>query len=308
MKYYFAPMEGITLANFRRIHRACFPGADAYFAPFVVANQTFHFHKKEIRDLLPENNRDIPLIPQVLTNKPDQMLWACQELMKFGYREINLNLGCPMPQVAKRGRGSGFLSDPELLDRFFDAVFEGLAGMDIRLSVKTRLGTVSPGEAYLLMKVYNRYPLHEIIIHPRLMKDLYKGSLHMEVFREMAACSVNPVCYNGDLLSPEDVTQLLSAYPVDRIMIGRGLLRNPALIRQLQGQPPAAISELKNYHDRLFDSYLEMLPDGRQAVTKMKEIWSFWHPFFFCTDRQLKALRKSTWPDQYTAAVREILS
>ena len=125
MQLYFAPMEGITLALFRRIHHECFPGIDKYFSPFVVANQTLHFHKKEIRDILPEANVTVPMIPQVLTNKAEQMLWAVDTLMGYGYREINLNLGCSMPQVAKRGRGAGFLADVDVLDNFFEEVFAG---------------------------------------------------------------------------------------------------------------------------------------------------------------------------------------
>ena len=310
MKFYFAPLEGISLAPLRREHRREFPGIDKYFSPFLVANQTLHFHKSEIRDILPENNQGLYLVPQILTNKADQLLWALHEVHGYGYDEINLNLGCPMPQVAKRGRGAGFLADPDELDHFFETVFDGISQLDIpvRLSVKTRIGISDPAEAYELLQIYNRYPLYELIIHPRLMNEMYKGSPHMDIFETMLRESTHPVCYNGDLRTPGDVSALLERFPETKsIMIGRGLVADPALVAKIKGislSPEAFVRA----HDRLFEDYLALYPDSRQAVSKMKDIWSFraiCHPGH---EKLFKKMRKAVTPEQYLSYAHELLS
>lgn len=309
MKLYFAPMEGITLAVFRRIHQQYFPGIDKYFSPFLVANQTLHFHKKEIRDILPEANPGIYLVPQILTNRAEQMLWAVDELLGYGYREINLNLGCSMPQVARRGRGAGFLADVDALDAFFSEVFDGLSQKQVSISVKTRIGLTDPAEAKELLAVFNRYPLLELIVHPRLMKELYSGRPHMDVFGEIFAECRHPVCYNGDVFSMEDHLQIRKCFPsLDRWMLGRGLLRDPSLGRQIKNLPAASPDELRVYHDALFRGFMDFLPDPRQAVTKMKGVWSFWGEAFPGREKELKKLRKSTWPQEYLQWAEAVLS
>ena len=220
MKFYFAPMEGITTAPFRRSFQEFFPGIDKFFSPFLVANQTLHFKNKEIRDILPENNEGIPLVPQILTNKAYEMLWAVKKLQTYGYQEVNLNLGCSVPQVAKRGRGAGFLEDKDRLKFFFEEVFSGLAGMGVRLSVKTRLGTTSSQEAMELIEIYNQYPISELIVHPRLMSDLYRSVPDMDTFAAMYARSRCPVCYNGDIYTVSDFQRIREQFPdLDRVMI-----------------------------------------------------------------------------------------
>ena len=301
-------MEGISLSPLRSEHSRLFPGIDRYFSPFLSANQTLHFHRSEIRDILPENNQGLTLIPQILTCKADQMIWAARELGSYGYREIDLNLGCPMPQVAKRGKGAGFLADPGELDRFFDEVFPHLDSENLLLSVKTRIGISHTEEAYDLIRIYNRYPISELIIHPRLMDELYRGTPHMDVFADLLGESVNPVCYNGDICCTDDLDRLVKAYPgLDRVMIGRGLLKDPALVSRLKGNIPAP-DTLTVYHDRLFENYLRLYPDPRQAVSKMKDIWSFWIESFPECQKEYKKLRKSTRPEQYLEQAHELLS
>ncbi|MBR2766293.1 MAG: tRNA-dihydrouridine synthase family protein [Blautia sp.] len=310
MKYYFAPLEGISLAPLRREHSREFPGIDKYFSPFLVANQTLHFHKSEIRDILPENNQGLYLVPQILTNKAGQLLWALRTLAGYGYNEINLNLGCPMPQVAKRGRGAGFLADPDELDRFFETVFEGMAEQDmhLQLSVKTRIGISDIDEAVQLMRIYNRYPLSELIIHPRLMNEMYKGSPHMDIFEAMSAESSHPVCYNGDLRTPADVSAFRNRYAgTDRVMIGRGLIADPSLVAKIKGIRTAP-EAFVHYHDRLFEDYLALYPDNRQAVSKMKDIWSFRPLCQPVNEKLFKKMRKAVTPDQYLTYAHMLLS
>ena len=305
---YFAPMEGITLAPFRRVWQEFFPGLDKFFSPFLVANQTLHFKNKEIKDILPENNEGIPLVPQILTKKADEMLWAVKELQKYGYREINLNLGCSMPQVARRGRGAGFLADKDQLDRFFEEVFEGLENMNVELSVKTRLGVESSREALELMEIYNRYPISELIIHPRLMSDLYRSTPDMDTFAAMFESSRHPVCYNGDIYTVTDFQRIAERFPnLDRIMIGRGFLRDPSLLHRLQGKDAVTEEELFQYHNSVFRNYLQNVQDERQAVAKMKGMWVYWQTSYPGREREFKKLRKSVSADQYMECVYSIM-
>ena len=348
MEYYYAPMQGLTTALYRHIHHEFFPGTDQYYTPFLAAHQTLNFKQKEIRDILPENTRQVPTIPQVLGNKADQVAWAVAEIAGYGYREINFNLGCSMPTVAKRGKGAGFLKDPDLLDRFFDAFFESLereydlstdgksgekgCGGDtietvfgqkkcgvsvaeelsrkrntIRFTVKTRIGTMDASRADDLIQVYNRYPISLLIIHPRTAKDLYGNTPDLETFGRMLEESAHPMCYNGDLCIEKDLEALTARFPqLERVMIGRGLLRNPALVRELQGGEKLTEEESLRFHTRLYREYLEIYPDSRQVVDKMKGLWTYHGSWFNGREKELKAIRKSRTAKEYEAAVARL--
>lgn len=309
MKLYFAPMEGITLSVFRNMFETWFPGTDVYFSPFLVANQTLHFKNKEIRDILPENNQGISLVPQLLTNRADQFAWGIRELMTYGYREINLNLGCSMPQVAKRGKGAGFLADPEALDRFFDEAFGLINGESVKVSVKMRAGIGDPEEIRKLTSVINRYPFSEVIVHPRLMKELYGGTPHMDAFRYVYDTCVHPVSYNGDVYTAADYERICSEYPkLHAVMIGRGFLRNPGLMREIRGEEAVPLSYIREYHDALFEAYCSLYPDQRQAVTKMKELWYYMRHLFEDREREMKEIKKAASPAQYREAARRMFA
>lgn len=327
MEYYFAPMQGLTTALYRRVHYEYFPGTDQYYTPFLAAHQTLNFKQKEIRDILPENTGPVPTIPQVLGNKADQVAWAVAEIAGYGYREINFNLGCSMPTVAKRGKGAGFLKDPDLLDRFFDSFFEilekeyglkvesGNGGSDsaprmqtshdaICFTVKTRIGTVDALRADELLRVYNRYPISLLIIHPRTARDLYGNAPDLETFGIMLEESCHPVCYNGDLCTAGDMAAIKNRFPqLERIMIGRGMIRNPALVRELQGGERLTEEESLRFHTRLWQEYLKTYPDARQAVDKMKGIWTYHGNWFSGKEKELKAIRKSRTAQEYEEAV-----
>lgn len=309
MKLYFAPMEGITLSVFRNMFDAWFPGTDVYFSPFLVANQTLHFKNKEIRDILPENNERVCLVPQLLTNKADQFAWGIRELETYGYSQIDLNLGCSMPQVAKRGKGAGFLADPEVLDRFFDDAFEQIRGENVKISVKMRIGTKDPAEVRDLVGVVNRYPFCEVIVHPRLMTDLYSGDPDMDAFRYVYDNCVHPVCYNGDIYTAEDYSRICSEFPrLCAVMIGRGFLRDPGLMRAIRGEGETPPSYIRDYHDALFAAYCSLYPDPRQAVTKMKELWYYMRHRFEGKERVLKDIKKAASPAQYREAANRMFS
>ena len=294
-EYAFAPMEGITTAPFRRLHRKYFPGIDRYYTPFVVANQTRSFQRREIRDIQPSANEGISIVPQILGNKADEVAWALEELASYGYREINFNLGCSMPQIAKRGKGAGFLAPSDRLDRFFHDLFEKeiLQRGDILFTVKTRIGAANREENTELLRIFNRYPIGKLIVHPRLQTDVYKNTPDMDVFAHWYEESIHPLWYNGDIASPGQVREMEKMFPnLNGIMIGRGLIRRPSLVRELIGGRAAGPEELRAYLEDLLDLYLEMFTDQRQAVSKMKEIWWYLGSCYPDNGKELKKLKK----------------
>ena len=196
MKIYLAPLEGITGWIFRSAVHECFGGFDKYFVPFIKPNQMGHFSAREKKDILPDHNRGMYTVPQILTNRAEDFLRTAKKLEEYGYSEVNLNLGCPSKTVVTKGRGSGFLAYPEQLERFLDEIFDKC---EIRISVKTRLGMDDPREFERLLEIYNRYPMEELIIHPRVQKEFYKSTPDLGAFAAAADSSRSPVCYNGDI-------------------------------------------------------------------------------------------------------------
>lgn len=231
MRYYAAPMEGITGFVFRGAHHRYFPGIDKYFSPFIAPNQNRSFSPRELRDILPENNEGVGLVPQILTNRAEDFIKAALELKGMGYDEVNLNLGCPSKTVVTKGRGSGFLAEREKLEQFLDEIFTRL---DMKISVKTRIGRDSQEEWPELLAMYNQFPMEELIIHPRIQQDYYKNTPRLEAFEGALQGSRNPVCYNGDLFGPADFEKLTAACPkVETVMLGRGVIANPWLASML---------------------------------------------------------------------------
>ena len=314
MKYYFAPMEGITGYVYRRVHREFFPGMDKYFTPFVVANQTLKLKRREKKDVAPENNQGIYAVPQIMANKAEEFLWAAKELGNLGYEEINLNLGCPAATVVSKKKGAGFLAYPEELDAFLDAVFSGMEGWGMKLSIKTRLGKDRLEEAQRLMDIYNQYPLYELTIHPRVQKEFYKNKPHMEAFEKAAVRSCHSLCYNGNLFSCRDYEQFTETFPQSRfpqigaVMLGRGLLANPALVRQLQGGHSLKGGELKQFHDALYRAYGDTDLGAVNTLFKMKELWAYMGQMFSRGERNVRKIRKAKNSLEYEAAVEKLFA
>ena len=336
MDIYFAPLEGITGFAYRNVHRQFFGDQiDKYFSPFAAPNYTHHFKTREREDIEPANNEGLRLVPQILTNRAEDFLWAAEEMFTMGYREINLNLGCPMPTVVKKGRGSGQLGDLDALDLFLEQICEGMekiagpldaeitaekkaeinaeknaeenTGIKIRFTVKTRIGLESASRAAALLEIYNRYPIAELTVHPRTQRDLYGGKPDLETFSLFLEQSVHPVVYNGDIFSLSDYEKICARFPECRaVMIGRGLIANPALARELKGGSPLQIEELRLFHDAVYESLRKTLPGQAPLLGKMKELWFYMGRNFTGADRCLKEIKKAKNEIQYRAAVRTL--
>ena len=244
-KLYFAPMEGITDAVFRRVHHECFPSVNAYYIPFISPTQHLSLNGREKRNVLPEYNRDVPCVPQVLTRDPQHFLWAAQLLADMGYTEVNLNAGCPSGTVTAKGKGAGMLRDAEALARFLDAV---CTACPLPISVKTRIGFESPEEWETLLSIYCRYPIQRLIVHPRTNRERYSpGTVHPDCITAALSMFPGEVVVNGDLFTPDEV----NAASGSSVMLGRGLIANPALARMALGGEKLTVEELVHYHDAL---------------------------------------------------------
>ena len=202
MRYYFAPMEGVTTAQFRRVHASLFPGADRYYTPFLSPTSDRRFTARELREILPENNAGVPVVPQLLTGSAGDFLWAAGELADMGYGEVDLNLGCPSATVTAKGKGAGLLRTPDALERLLDGIFEKTP---LPVSVKTRIGYYDPAEWEALLALYRRYPIAELTVHCRTRAELYAGEVHREAFDRAREVLNTPLCFNGNLFTVEDV-------------------------------------------------------------------------------------------------------
>lgn len=304
MKYYFAPMEGITGYIYRNSYNKFFDNIDKYFTPFIVPNQSRSLKTKELRDILPENNEGINIIPQILTNDSEGFIFTAQKLKRLGYDEINLNLGCPSGTVVAKNRGAGFLAKRDELDKFLEEIFKI---DDMKISIKTRLGKESPEEFYELIKIYNKYPMEELIIHPRTRSDFYGNKPNLDVFKDALNLSTNTICYNGDIFTKEDNDKLIETFPkIDKIMIGRGILANPGLMGEIKDGTFLDKKILKDFHDEIFNNYRELFNEDKNAIFRMKELWGYMIHIFSDNKKYAKKIKKAQKLDAYNDAVSSL--
>lgn len=298
-----APMEGLTGHVFRRVHAEHFGALDRYYTPFLTPpHPGSSFGKRAAAEVDPANNRGLTVVPQLLTKDADQFVWAAEVLAEMGYSEVNLNAGCPSGTVVAKGRGAGLLRDVEALDAFLQDV---CARSPLAISVKTRIGVVDDGEFEKILAMYCHHPLAELIVHPRVQKDRYDGVPRRSIYAEALAAAPFPVAYNGDIFGVDDRDALLAAYPQTRhVMLGRGVLANPALARVLRSGATLSREELERFHDDLFDAYLAEI--GGNAVFRMKEWWFYAQHAFanpLAVHRRVRKVRKVA---EYRAAVEGI--
>lgn len=297
-----APLDGITKSVFRRVWGRYFGGADRYFIPFFSPTPQHILTPRDRREL--ETLPGLHQVPQVMTCRAEDFLWAAETVKDLGYDEVNLNLGCPSGTVTAKGKGAGFLAKPEELDRFFDTVF---TRSPLPVSVKTRLGIQSPEEFGRLLEIYNRYPITCLIIHPRVQKEKYRGPVHRDVFAMALAESRNPVCYNGDLRTAAECREFEAALPqAEHVMIGRGAVADPALFRKLRGGPAASREELRDFTAALYREYQGFYGQVGHASQRMKEVWFYLIHLFEGGERYGGRMRRSRGPAEYERIEAEI--
>lgn len=304
MKYYLAPMEGITGHIYRNAYEKYFHNIDKYFTPFIVPNQSLSLKTKELRDLLPENNEGLNVVPQILTNDAEGFILTANKLKQLGYNEINLNLGCPAGTVVSKKRGSGFLAYPEELDKFLDEIYKI---NDIKISIKTRLGKEIPEEFYNLIEIYNKYPLEELIIHPRTREDFYGNTPNLKMFKESLSLSKHSICYNGDIFTTKNYCEIVKDFPgIDKVMLGRGVLANPGLIGEIKDNKFISKEILKEFHDEIFENYTILLNEDKNAMYRMKELWGYMSHIFTDNKKYYKKIKKAQKAKDYRDAVSRL--
>lgn len=305
---HFAPLQGYADAAYRRAHARIFGGIETYYSPFVRMEHG-EIRRKDARDIDPENNPGLHLIPQLMAPDSDRLEHIMSLFIEKGYREADINLGCPFPTLARRHNGAGMLPYPEEVRALLSEAID--RHPDIRFSVKLRLGWERAEECLALLPLFNELPLSHIILHPRLGRQQYKGEVDLEGFNAFYEGCNKPLYYNGDLHTVEDIRSVTARFPkLAGIVIGRGLLANPALALEYQQGTPVSSDEMAQkvgqLHTEVFNSYREQLQGGdTQLLMKMKSFWEYLLPDGDRKSR--KTIHKTTKLSNYLAAASNLL-
>ncbi len=300
MQIYMAPLEGITGSIFRNTYQEHFYPFDKLFTPFFGNTG---FNTKEMRDIEAQNNRSVPLIPQILSNDADDFLIIAGKMSEYGYTSVNLNLGCPSGTVTGKGRGSGFLRDLDKLNRFLDRIYRE---SPLPISIKTRIGYDTDEHWPELLAIYNSYPVTELIVHPRLKTDMYKPPLRLSAFAYAYDNAKMPLVYNGDICTTDDYNRIINHYPnLKAVMIGRGILKNPGLIGEIHGLPPVEDAAILAWLEALKASNLAAYTET-PTLFKLKEIWTYLKTHYPDSQKEIKQLFKARKMYEYDAALSSI--
>lgn len=295
---YAAPLEGLTGFVWRKAHAQVFGGVDKYYTPFIAPKQNKELPSRELRDITQGEEH---LVPQILTSSAELMIGTSKLLHNMGYEEVNLNLGCPSGTVVAKGKGSGALRDLTKLDEFLYEVYENLP--EINVSIKTRIGVNSVDEWPGILEVFEKYPISELTVHPRLKVELYKGRADRELFKALQKDTKLMLAYNGDVRTPDD-----EAFDYGcPVMIGRGLIANPALARMARGGAKASREELREYHDIQIEGYRTYMSGDTPLLHRMKEFWHHFEGLYDVTDQQMKKLYKAKKYHEYEAVANAVM-
>ncbi len=304
MQYYLAPLEGITTYVYRNAYHKYFRPMDKYFTPFIVPHKEKKFSTREKKELSHEHNRGLFVVPQLLTNDAEDFIKTARDIAELGYDEINLNLGCPSGTVVAKKKGAGFLAYPDELDRFLYEIFRKA---DFKISIKTRIGKESPEEFQKLLRIYNQYPLEELIVHPRVQTDFYKNVPNLDVYQEAERKSRHSLCYNGDIFTKENYEMFLNQFPnTEKVMLGRGIIANPGLVQEITSGEELKRERLLAFHNEIYEAYQEISSGERNVLFKMKELWSYMENRFPGSEKLMKKIRKSERLKDYEKIIQVI--
>ena len=305
MKLFFAPLQGYTDCLYRRIHHDTTGGVDAYFTPFVRYDNGV-IRNRDVRDLLPDRNVGVPVVPQVIASDASELEPLLDWLQHLGYERVDLNMGCPFPLQTGRGRGAALLQRISSVAAMMSLL---ASRKEMRVSVKMRCGMSDIAEGVDVAEMLNDFPVEMVTVHARLGVQQYKGTVNEEAFQMMMDVLHHPVVFNGDIVSVDDITRVVSRWPgLYGVMVGRGLLARPTLAlewRQGVSLSPAEVLDIAlQMHDRLFDDACRLLNDDNQVLARMRAFWEYQKPL---VDKKVyKRLMKTTSLRNYAAAVRTL--
>lgn len=302
------PFQGITDAPFRNVFKRHFGGIDKFYTPFFTGiHKEEHAKNLQGEEIDPKFNDVETLTPQILSTDAEEILRFAKQCKQLGYKEINLNMGCPFPRVANKKRGCGLLPYPDMVEAMLDRVFEEI---DINFSVKCRLGYFSPDEIEAIIPIFNKFPLSELIIHPRIGKQLYKGEADVERFKRLIPYINAPLVYNGDVFSVNDFGRIRNAVlPMNRFMLGRGLLTNPFLAEEIRWgawNAPERTERLHAYVIDLYEDRLRHAGGSPKVLGRMKELWSYLMYSFEKPQNVWRKIKKINALREYEEAVEEV--
>ena len=315
MDIYFAPMEGMTPPLLRTLHNEFFGGCDKYFTPFISTNENYSLNQKEKKDIDPENNKGLNLVPQIISNSAEQSAGYIMNISgKYGYNEININMGCPSGTVVSKNKGSGMLKDKKFLEEYMDELFSFLYDGKENvpdISIKTRIGFYSEDEHKELTDLILAHPVKQVIIHPRSRVRMYDGNTNLDAFTYMYDALKGAgigVVYNGDIKTPEDFDRIAKEYPdLDAVMIGRGLLSDPSLARRIKGGKCVDNEEYLSYMEALLNGYTDQLGNDKHILAKMKDLWNLARPAFSGNDKGYKEMCKAESVESYRVSMRQFI-
>lgn len=301
MKLYFAPLEGITTNVYRNLHNKMFGGCDKYFSPFIAPSDSERLSVRSVRDILPETN-EVPLEVQCLVNSNIAFSNFMKKAKSLGYESVNINFGCPSGTAVSKGKGAGALKDLDKLEKFLSTAFEN---PPCEISIKTRVGFYEYGEFEEILEIYNKYPISELIVHPRVRQDFYKGEPDFKSF-DLAYKSfdVKKLCYNGNISSCINFFEIKEKYPdINSVMIGRGAVKNPAIFREINGGKPASTAELVRFSNELEKRYIKLYQTEMNALWKLKEIWLYQIENYPSEKKIAKIIKKTSRLGEFNNAI-----
>jgi len=305
---YLAPLRGITDSTFRSVYATHFKGFDCAVAPFISSVRGAAVKLSHVKDVMPENNRALPIVPQIIGNNPLEFVVLARQLFDMGYAAVNWNIGCPFPQVTKKKRGAGLLAYPEKIESFLEHVVPRIPN---RLSIKTRIGLGNKEEMAGFLPVFNRFPLVEIIVHPRTARQMYTGTVDLDGFNLFLNSCVHPLVFNGDIVSTEFFSKVSSLFPtVSRWMIGRGAIADPTLPESIWGGKPdasARLGRIKRFHDELAAAYMDCMKNRGNILDKLKGVWFYLAQSLPDGKRALKRIQKTRNWERYREIVEEVM-
>ncbi|MBN2261110.1 MAG: tRNA-dihydrouridine synthase family protein [Clostridiales bacterium] len=309
MKLFLAPIQGMTTTNYRNQYANIFGGIDAYYAPFLETTNMSKMDHSIIKDILPENNNDINVTPQLLGNNGPDFNFFAKTLVDFGYKEINWNIGCPFPMVTNKKKGSGILPYPDMIKEFLDVVCKNNS---YNLSVKMRLGLISIEEGIRVIDILNDYPISNVIIHGRTGKQKYSGTVDLDSFETLYLSSKHEVTYNGDIFSHEDFKMIQTRFPtINHFMLGRGALKDPFLASRIKGihiSHNEKIEKIKEFHNSIYSYYKNTLSGDKHLLDKMKEFWMYSSIHLDSNGKYFKKIKKCNTVASYLQIVNQMLN
>ena len=303
-----SPLQGFTDFRFRNAFHKHFGGIDTFYSPYIKLNGKLVVKGSYERDILPENNSTLEVIPQIITNDAEEFLFVAKYVQQFGYKELNWNLGCPYPMVAKCGMGSGLIKNTDQIEHILKRVHNET---DIIVSMKMRMGYENPTEILDVFPILEQYPIKNIAIHARIGKQLYKGGVDLDSFQKCLDTSKQKLYYNGDITSVAKFKELQERFPsIDHFMIGRGLIADPFLPSMIKNNtteyPKNRLEIFEAFHDEIYREYDAYLQGPTPIRMKMLGFWEYFSESFSIPQKTFKKIKKAGNSKNYEAAVKEI--